>query len=100
LRSEEISATAVSSQAVVGGGAAPGVTLLSAAVRVPGELATPLRTGQPSVVGRAEGDWCLLDLRTVATDDDDAVMAAVIAAATGQAAVKGTPADRFASEEA
>jgi L-seryl-tRNA(Ser) seleniumtransferase len=52
---------------------------------LPVGLAAALRTGQPPVVGRSEDGRYLLDLRTVAPQDDDAIVAAVIAAA-GQAA--------------
>jgi hypothetical protein len=54
--------------------------LPSVAVSVPGALATPLRTGQPPVVGRAEDGRCLLDLRTVIPDDDEIIIAAVLEA--------------------
>jgi L-seryl-tRNA(Ser) seleniumtransferase len=80
LRANGVDAQAVESTAVVGGGAAPGVTLPSIAVSVPAILATPLRTGQPPVIGRAENARCLLDLRTVVADDDELVMASVLAA--------------------
>jgi L-seryl-tRNA(Ser) seleniumtransferase len=80
LRAHGVEAQAVESTAVVGGGAAPGVTLPSVAVSVPGALATPLRTGHPPVVGRVEEGRCLLDLRTVVPDDDEVIMAAVLEA--------------------
>jgi len=80
LRAQGVEAQAVESTAVVGGGAAPGVTLPSIAVSVPAALATPLRTGQPPVVGRVEDGRCLLDLRTVDPDDDEIIMAAVLEA--------------------
>ncbi len=71
-------ALAVDCIAAVGGGGAPDVELPSAAVSLPGSCALPLRTGTPSVVGRLENGRCLLDLRTVAPDDDDAVLRAVL----------------------
>jgi L-seryl-tRNA(Ser) seleniumtransferase len=74
-----LDAVAVDCDAVVGGGAAPGVSLPSAAVSVPSTLAVPLRMGRPPVVGRVENDRCLLDLRTVAPEDDDVLAAAVLA---------------------
>ncbi len=85
LRDAGVDAEPVASVAVVGGGGAPGVSLSSAAVALPVGLAAALRTGQPPVVGRSEDGRYLLDLRTVAPQDDDAIVAAVIAAA-GQAA--------------
>ena len=72
-----VDATAVDSVAVVGGGGAPGVELPSAAVSLPPEYAARLRAGNPSVVGRVERGRCLLDLRTVAPDDDRVVLDAV-----------------------
>jgi L-seryl-tRNA(Ser) seleniumtransferase len=86
LRTHGIDARAVPSSAVVGGGAAPGVSLPSAAVSLPAGLATPLRSGRPSVVGRTEDARCLLDLRSVAPDDDENVVAAVLGASSGDQA--------------
>ncbi len=70
-------AEAVNSVAAVGGGGAPGVQLPSAAVSLAESYAAALRAGSPPVVGRLEGGRCLLDLRTVAPDDDELVLAAV-----------------------
>jgi L-seryl-tRNA(Ser) seleniumtransferase len=63
--------------AAVGGGGAPGVELPSAAVSLPESYAAPLRVGTPAVVGRVEAGRCLLDLRTVRPDEDDALARAV-----------------------
>jgi L-seryl-tRNA(Ser) seleniumtransferase len=88
LAAAGIDARPVSSQAAVGGGGAPGVTLPSAAVSLPGTLAAPLRAGAavrsgtvPAVVGRADGNRVLLDLRSVPPDGDDTLVTAVTAAA-------------------
>ena len=70
-------ASAVASEAAVGGGGAPGVTLPSAAVSLPAGLAAPLRLGRTPVVGRVTGDRLLLDLTTVAPEDDAVVVDAV-----------------------
>jgi L-seryl-tRNA(Ser) seleniumtransferase len=70
-------AEAVDCVAAVGGGGAPGVQLPSAAVSLPESYAAALRAGSPPVVGRLEGGRCLLDLRTVAPDEDELVLAAV-----------------------
>ena len=51
----------------------------SAAVSLPEHYAAALRTGTPAVVGRIEDGRCLLDLRTVAPEDDDALLRAVLA---------------------
>lgn len=72
-------AEAVDCTAAVGGGGAPDVRLPSAAVSLPESYAARLRTGTPAVVGRLEGGRCLLDLRTVAPDDDGLLAQAVLA---------------------
>jgi len=78
----------VTSDAAVGGGGAPGVTLPSAAIALDESLALPLRHGPaarrgavPPVVGRVERGRLLLDLRSVDPADDDTLVAAIIAAA-------------------
>jgi L-seryl-tRNA(Ser) seleniumtransferase len=70
-------ATVRESDSVVGGGGAPGVVLPSAAVALPAAYAEPLRLGTPAVVGRVEQGALLLDLRSVAPADDDALYEAV-----------------------
>jgi L-seryl-tRNA(Ser) seleniumtransferase len=70
-------ARAVDCTAAVGGGGAPGVELPSAGVALPPSYAAPLRTGTPAVVGRVESGRCLLDLRAVLPEDDEAIVAAV-----------------------
>ena len=74
-------AAAVPSEAAVGGGGAPGVVLPSAAVSLPAALAEPLRLGEPAVVGRVAGGRLLLDLLTVAPEDDPRLVEAVRRAA-------------------
>jgi L-seryl-tRNA(Ser) seleniumtransferase len=78
LRAGGVDAHAVESVAAVGGGAAPGVTLPSAAVSLPAEYAALLRAGDPPIVTRTEDGRCRLDLRTVAPDQDDALASAVL----------------------
>jgi L-seryl-tRNA(Ser) seleniumtransferase len=80
LRANGVDASAEPCAAAVGGGAAPGVALPSAAVSLPARLAAPLRAGRPPVVGRLEDARCLLDLRSVDPADDDAMLGAVLAA--------------------
>jgi L-seryl-tRNA(Ser) seleniumtransferase len=46
-------------------------------VSLPESCAAPLRTGSPAVVGRLENGRCLLDLHTVAPEDDDLLVQAV-----------------------
>jgi L-seryl-tRNA(Ser) seleniumtransferase len=74
---QNLEAEAVDCVAAVGGGGAPGVQLPSAAVSLPESYAAALRAGSPPVVGRLEGGRCLLDLRTVAPDEDELLLAAV-----------------------
>ena len=63
--------------AAVGGGGAPGVELPSAGVSLPESYAAALRVGSPPVVGRLEAGRCLLDLRTVAPEEDELLVVAV-----------------------
>jgi L-seryl-tRNA(Ser) seleniumtransferase len=79
LAARGVDAAAVASQAMVGGGGAPGVTLDSAAVSLPESYAALLRAGSPPVLGRVERSRCLLDLRAVALEQDTALRDAVLA---------------------
>jgi len=88
LAAAGLDARAVTSDAAVGGGGAPGVVLRSAAVSLPEELAGPLRSGapvrsgrRPAVAGRIADGRLLLDLYAIEPADDDALAAAVLAAA-------------------
>jgi L-seryl-tRNA(Ser) seleniumtransferase len=80
LRTHGLDATAVRCVAAVGGGGAPGVELPSAAVSLPARYAPALRTGAPPVIGRVEHNRCLLDLRTVAVEQQADLLTAVLAA--------------------
>jgi L-seryl-tRNA(Ser) seleniumtransferase len=71
-------ATVVASTGLVGGGGAPGVELAGWALALPVADAERLRLGDPCVVARVEHDQCLLDLRCVPEELDDAVAAAVL----------------------
>lgn len=68
-------------EATVGGGGAPGVTLPSAALSLPEPYAGALRDGPLPVVGRLEAGRCLLDLRAVPPEDDRRLADAVRRAA-------------------
>jgi L-seryl-tRNA(Ser) seleniumtransferase len=88
LTAHRVPASVAASAAAVGGGGAPGVTLPSAAVALPEDLAAPLRAGPPvrrgdvpAVVGRIEKGALLLDLRSVVPEDDDRLIAAILTAA-------------------
>ncbi|MDP9796447.1 L-seryl-tRNA(Ser) seleniumtransferase [Catenuloplanes nepalensis] len=65
LRTDGIDAHAAATEAVVGGGGAPGHTLPSWAVSLPERYARRLRLGDPAVLGRVERGRLLLDLRCV-----------------------------------
>jgi L-seryl-tRNA(Ser) seleniumtransferase len=80
LTSAGVPAKAVDSAASVGGGGAPEVVLPSAAVAVAERYAVALRSAEPAVLGRLENGHCLLDLRALAPEADDALFAAVLAA--------------------
>ncbi|WP_405833938.1 L-seryl-tRNA(Sec) selenium transferase [Streptomyces sp. NBC_01176] len=77
LRADGFDSRAVATEAVVGGGGAPGVTLPSAAVSLPAEYAALLRGTDPAVLARVEDGRCLLDLRAVPVDDDARLAEAV-----------------------
>ena len=82
-----LDARVAAARAAVGGGGAPGVELPSAALSLPESLAVPLRSAggargeRPAVVGRLEGGRLLLDLRSVAPDDDERLVRAILTAA-------------------
>jgi L-seryl-tRNA(Ser) seleniumtransferase len=67
----------VRTEAVVGGGGAPEVTLPSWSLSLPETYAMSLREGTPAIVGRVERGRLLLDLRCVPVADDEALTAAV-----------------------
>ena len=77
-------------EAAIGGGSTPGLTLPSRAVALASDdqpaaaLAAALRTGRPGVVARIADGRVLLDLRSVDPADDDALVDAV-----GDAAAAG-----------
>jgi L-seryl-tRNA(Ser) seleniumtransferase len=93
LAAASVDARAQQSDAAVGGGGAPGVSLPSAAVSLPASFAAELRDGAavrrgatPAVIGRIEDGRLLLDLRAVSPADDQRLIAAVQAAAVLAAA--------------
>ncbi len=75
------SASVVESEAYVGGGALPQSAVPSIAVAIataqPDALTARLRKGATPVVARIEAGRVLLDLRTIASDEDDVVVAAL-----------------------
>ncbi len=68
------------SEATIGGGSLPGDVIASVAIAVPGKperVARELRMGSPGVVGRVMAGELLLDLRSLAAEDDAALIAAL-----------------------
>src|SRR3954470_478270 len=78
LAAAGLDAVAVDAEARVGGGGAPEHPLPSAAVSLPPSFAESLRSGRPPVVGYVEDDRTLLDLRSIAPEDDAALAGAVL----------------------
>ncbi len=76
-----VEADVVASEAVVGGGGAPELTLPSWSLSLPFPYASPLRAGATPVVGRVERDRLLLDLRCVPPSADHTLVDMVVAVA-------------------
>ena len=83
-------ASVIDGRAMVGGGSLPeesvATALVSVAAASPEELialARRLRQGDPAVVGRIEHDRLMLDPRTVAPAEDEALLQAIAAALAG-----------------
>ncbi|MEX2458457.1 MAG: L-seryl-tRNA(Sec) selenium transferase [Actinomycetota bacterium] len=74
-------ASIVDTEAVAGGGSAPGHTTASAGVRLrvphPEGIATTLRDGRPPVFCRVEEEAVVFDLRSVAPEEDDDLRRAI-----------------------
>ncbi len=87
MRDWGVVAEAVPGESTVGGGSLPGETLPTVVCAIHPHsdaryldleaLAGRLRTGEPPVVGRIWRDQLLLDPRTVRTDEDEQLLAAV-----------------------
>ena len=77
-----LGAEIVPAAAFLGGGSAPEAPIPGEALALPGDdaLLARLRQGDPPVVGYLRQDRLHLDLRTVAPEDDEALIAAVQAA--------------------
>ncbi|MEA3184461.1 MAG: L-seryl-tRNA(Ser) seleniumtransferase [Ilumatobacteraceae bacterium] len=60
-------------EAIPGAGSAPGATIESVGIRIPGDRLAELRAGTPPVVARTRDGSTLLDLRTVDPGSDEAV---------------------------
>jgi L-seryl-tRNA(Ser) seleniumtransferase len=85
VSSSQLKVEVVETKSVLGGGSAPGATLPSRALAVSGanrsadELLKRLRESETPIVARVENDTVLLDLRTVAPEEDATIVAALSA---------------------
>jgi L-seryl-tRNA(Ser) seleniumtransferase len=83
LRSTRLSIEIIDGESVIGGGAAPSSTLptrllaLSCEGRSADELSARLRASDPPIIARVEQGRVLLDLRTVFSDQDPVIVAAL-----------------------
>ncbi len=77
---EAVGCAVVEHDGRVGGGGGPDVPLPGWAAQLPQSVARPLRTGDPPVLPRVHDGACLVDLRCVPEDDDEQLIAAVLAA--------------------
>jgi L-seryl-tRNA(Ser) seleniumtransferase len=80
----EVEARVVEGESLAGGGSTPDQSLPTWLVRLPSGYATAaverrLRMGDPPVIVRIEDDAILIDLRTVAPEDEPALMRALVA---------------------
>ena len=85
LNDRGIACEAVALDAVAGGGAFTEERLPSAGVALSGDAERwleRLRAGDPPVVARIEGDRVVLDARTVLPAEDEALLRAVVRAAS------------------
>lgn len=84
LQGKGLRAGVIEGRSTVGGGSLPEETLPTFVLALeherPTELARALRTGNPAVVGRLEGERLLLDPRTVLPEEDEALLRALAAA--------------------
>ena len=81
-RAERVGAgEVVDCASVTGGGTLPGIEIPSAGIRLAGDVTAALRAHDPAVIARVDGGSTVLDLRTVAPDEDEVLAAAVRAVA-------------------
>jgi L-seryl-tRNA(Ser) seleniumtransferase len=81
LRYRGVDCDVVPLDALAGGGAFAEERIPSAGVALPGDAETwltKLRTGEPPVIARIEGDRAVLDARTVLPGEEDALLEAVV----------------------
>ncbi len=89
ISSPQLEVEVVESRSVLGGGSAPGSTLPSRALTVryhgisADTLLKALRAWDPPIIARVESDRVVLDLRTVAPEQDEPIIAALESVANG-----------------
>ena len=87
LRAAGLDAAVTPGASTVGGGSLPGETLPTHLLTLPGlpasRLAARLRAGRPPVVARIVDDTLCFDPRTVLPDQDELLLAAMVAARPG-----------------
>lgn len=87
LAADGVTAAVWPGESTVGGGSLPGETLPTYLLALPGlpaqQLAARLRQGDPPVVGRVVRDALCCDPRTVLPEEDEALLARIVAAARG-----------------
>ena len=89
LAAAGVSSEVTASEAVVGGGGAPEVTLPSWSLSLPSPYAALLRSAPTPVLGRVERGRLLLDLRCVPPSSDDVLLEMVVLAAFSSPAPAG-----------
>lgn len=62
---------------LIGAGSAPGSTIASVGVSIPGDVRANLRSHSIPVIARALGNNTYIDLRSISPDDDDIVVQAI-----------------------
>jgi L-seryl-tRNA(Ser) seleniumtransferase len=85
LSANGIMAEIIDTEAFCGGGSLPEEAFASVGIQLAGEynpqkLARDLRLHDPSIVGRIRDDRFILDLRTIAPDEDEIIISALIKA--------------------
>ncbi|HUO83908.1 MAG TPA: L-seryl-tRNA(Sec) selenium transferase, partial [Thermoanaerobaculia bacterium] len=78
---KDIECEIVETEAIVGGGTTPAETIPSIALSFrtePDALADQLRRNDPPVIGRVQDDQLLIDLRTVLSEHDLGLAAALV----------------------
>jgi L-seryl-tRNA(Ser) seleniumtransferase len=85
LSANGIKVEIIDTEAFCGGGSLPEEAFASVGIQLAGEynaqkLARDLRLHNPSIVGRIRDDRFILDLRTIASDEDEIIISALIKA--------------------